>query len=99
MIGNDEAQQVLVQAERLAKAGDLRRFQREYGENVVAVAVLLDGVGEAAFAPTIGGGDGAAVLGDALVDAPDRRLDRGVLEIRTQHSDNLVVSQSVSHPS
>ena len=53
MAGEDKPEHVLVEPEDLPERSATVGLQREHEERVVAVAVLLDGVGEFSFAPAI----------------------------------------------
>lgn len=99
MFGDDKSKEIFLQAQGLAKAPDLACFKREHRQYVVAIAVFLDRVSEPPLAPTVRRLDGAAVLGHALMDTVERRLDRVFLEVRTKNCDDLIIRQYYSHPS
>ena len=63
---DEEAGDILDEAQRTFEGADVRGINGELEKDVVPLALLLDGVGELAAAPGVGGVDLAAVRADAL---------------------------------
>jgi hypothetical protein len=90
MGGEGEPEQLFVQPEDLPERSDVVGVKGEHEERIVAVAVLLDGVGEPALAPTIDGRDSTAVLSDPLLDPIEGGAQPLLVEVRPKHGNNLV---------
>jgi hypothetical protein len=83
-----------LQAECLSQSGDASGVESEYDQDVEAVTLFLDRIGELALPPAVYTGDGPSIVLNSLAYGIEGGDHRFFVEVGAQDGNNLVSAHS-----